>query len=67
MDQEEEAHKLEREIERVKRLAAGVLDRTTSQRLWDFVEELRQRLHQRRAARLPARGGKRRLSGRGSV
>jgi hypothetical protein len=31
--------------------AAGCGDRTTSQRLWDFVQELKQRLQKRRAAR----------------
>ena len=48
--QDDDSQKLEREIERAKRLAAGVADRTTSQRLWDFVEELKQRLQQRRSA-----------------
>ncbi len=51
MDQNDDPRQLETEIERAKRLAAGVGDRTTSQRLWDFIEELKQRLKKRRAAR----------------
>lgn len=51
MDQSDDPRKLELEIERAKRLAQGVADRTTSQRLWDFVEELKQRLERRRAAK----------------
>jgi hypothetical protein len=51
MEQNEDPHELEREIERAKRLAAGVSDRTTYQRLKAFVEELRLRLQQRLAAR----------------
>jgi hypothetical protein len=51
MEQSEDPHELEREIERAKRLAAGVTDQTTYQRLKAFVEELRQRLQQRLAAR----------------
>ena len=44
MDHIEDPDELEREIERAKRLAAGVTDQTTYQRLKAFVEELRQRL-----------------------
>jgi hypothetical protein len=51
MDHIEDPHELECEIERAKRLAAGVTDQTTYQRLKAFVEELRQRLQQRLAAR----------------
>src|ERR1700716_3593866 len=51
MDHIEDPDELEREIERAKRLAAGVTDQTTYQRLKAFVEELRQRLQQRLAAR----------------
>jgi hypothetical protein len=51
MDQHEDPAELEREIERAKRLASSVTDRTTSQRLWGFVEELRQKLQRRVAAR----------------
>ena len=51
MDQDDDPRRLETEIERAKRLATGVGDRTTSQRLWDFVEELKHRLQTRRAAK----------------
>jgi len=51
MNQSEDPRKLELEIERAKRLAKTVDDRTTSQRLWDFIEELKQKLERRRAAR----------------
>ena len=51
MDQIEDPRELEREIERVGRLGSGVIDQTTYQRLKQFVEELRQRLQQRLAAR----------------
>ena len=40
-----------REIERAKRLASSVYDQTTYQRLKAFIEELKQRLQQRLAAR----------------
>ena len=49
--EDNDLRQLETEIERAKRLATGVGDRTTSQRLWDFVEELKQRLQKRRAAK----------------
>lgn len=51
MEQDDDPRRLETEIERAKRLAAGVSDRTTSQRLRDFVAELKQRLQARRTAR----------------
>jgi hypothetical protein len=51
MEQSEDPRELKREIERAKRLAAGVTDQTTYQRLKAFVEELRQRLQQRLAVR----------------
>ena len=51
MDPNEDPGELEREIERAKRLASSVTDRTTSQRLWGFVEELRQKLQRRLVAR----------------
>jgi hypothetical protein len=53
MVQDDDPRRLETEIERAKRLASGVGDRTTSQRLWDLVEELKQRLQKRRAAKRP--------------
>jgi hypothetical protein len=51
MDQIEDPHELEREIERASRLASGITDQTTYQRLKQFVEELRQRLHHLLAGR----------------
>ena len=51
MDQIEDPHELEREIERANRLASGVTDQTTYLWLKQFVEELKQRLQQRLAAR----------------
>jgi Protein of unknown function (DUF2934) len=51
MDQHNDPSELERELERAKRLARSVTDQTTSQRLWRFVEELRQKLQRRVAAR----------------
>jgi len=51
MDQNEDPGELERQIERAKRLASHITDQTTSHRLWRFVEELRQRLQKRLAAR----------------
>jgi hypothetical protein len=56
MDQIEHPSELEREIERAKRLASGIGDQTTYQRLKAFVEELRQRLQQRLAARRSKEG-----------
>jgi Protein of unknown function (DUF2934) len=50
-DSIEDPHQLEREIERANRLAAGVTEQTTYQRLKQFVEELRQRLQDRLATR----------------
>lgn len=51
MDQDDDPRRLETEIERAERLAAGIGDRTTSERLWDFVQQLKQRLQNRRATR----------------
>ena len=39
------AFRKRREIERASRLASGITDQTTYQRLKQFAEELRQRLH----------------------
>ena len=47
----EDPHELEREIERANRLASVVGDQTTYQRLKQFVEELKQNLQGRLAAR----------------
>jgi len=51
MDQMEERRELERKIEQANRIASRINDPTTYQRLRNFVEELRQRLRQRLAAR----------------
>jgi hypothetical protein len=51
MDQMEERRELERKIEQASRIASKVDDPTTYQRLRNFIDELRQRLRQRLAAR----------------
>jgi cell division septum initiation protein DivIVA len=51
MDQMEERRELERKIEQASRIASSIDDPTTYQRLRNFIEELRQRLRQRLAAR----------------
>ena len=52
MDQvEKDPDELQREIERASRLASAVSDQTTYQRLRQFVEELKQNLQRRLAAR----------------
>ena len=51
MDQNEDPRELERKIEQASRIARSVTDQTTYQRLMAWVEELRQRLQNRRAAR----------------
>jgi len=51
MDHMEERRELERKIEQANRIASRINDPTTYQRLRNFVEELRQRLRQRLAAR----------------
>jgi hypothetical protein len=51
MDQGEDPRDLERKIEQASRIASRVNDRTTYQRLTAWVEELKQRLQKRRAAR----------------
>ena len=48
---EDDPDQLQREIGRASRLASAVTDPTTYQRLKQFVEELRQSLHRRLAAR----------------
>ena len=54
MDQIDDPQELEREIERANRLASVVGDQTTYQRLKQFVEELKQNLQGRLAARRSA-------------
>lgn len=51
MDQGEDPRDLERKIEQASRIASRVNDPTTYQRLTAWVEELKQRLQKRRAAR----------------
>jgi hypothetical protein len=51
MGENEDLSELERQIERARRLASHIGDQTTSQRLWGFIEELRQQLQRRVAAR----------------
>ena len=52
MDQlDEDPRDLERKIEQASRIASRVTDQTTYQRLTAWVEELRQRLQKRLAAR----------------
>jgi hypothetical protein len=65
MDQNEDPHELERQIERAKRLASRTTDQTTYQRLSEFVEELRQSCNgaslqggrRKRSERVPANFG----------
>jgi hypothetical protein len=52
MDQSSDPHEIERQLEQAKRLAsAAASDPTTYQRMKEFVEELRQKLQRRLAAR----------------
>jgi hypothetical protein len=51
MDEIEDPRDLERKIEQASRIASRVTDQTTYQRLTAWVEELRQRLQKRLAAR----------------
>jgi len=51
MDEIEDPRELERKIEQASRIARSVTDQTTYQRLMAWVEELRQRLQKRLAAR----------------
>ena len=51
MDQSEDPGELERKIEQAARIASHVNDPTTVERLMAWIEDLKQRLRQRRAAR----------------
>ena len=52
MDQGDDPRELERKIEQVTRIASRLNDQTTVERLWAWVEGLKQRLwHHREAAR----------------
>jgi hypothetical protein len=51
MDQSEDPRELERKLEQASRIASNVGDATTIERLKAWIEDLKQRLHQRREAR----------------
>ena len=51
MDQSEDPRELERKIEQAARIASHVNDPTTVERLKAWIEDLKQKLLQRRAAR----------------
>jgi len=51
MDQSDDPLKLERKIEQAARIASGVSDQTTVDRLRAWIEDLKQRLRQRREAK----------------
>ncbi|MBR0695568.1 DUF2934 domain-containing protein [Bradyrhizobium lablabi] len=51
MGQSSDRRKIERQLEQAKRLASGISDQTTYQRLRAFVEELSEGLRRRIAAR----------------
>src|SRR5712671_4002498 len=51
MDQGEDVRELERKIEQASRIVSAVTDQTTYQRLTAWIDELRQKLQNRLAAR----------------
>jgi Protein of unknown function (DUF2934) len=51
MDQGEDPRELERKIEQASRIVSSVTDQTTYQRLTAWIDELRQKLQNRLAAR----------------
>jgi hypothetical protein len=51
MDQSDDPRELERKIEQAARIASRVTDPTTVERLRAWIEDLKQRLRQRREAR----------------
>jgi hypothetical protein len=51
MDQSDDPRELERKIEQADRIASRVTDQTTVERLRAWIEDLKQRLRQRREAR----------------
>jgi len=51
MDQTEDPRELERKIEQASRIASRINDQTTYERLTAWIEELKQKLRKRRAAR----------------
>ena len=48
MDQSDDPRELERKIEQATRIASRLSDQTTAERLWAWVEGLKQKLRQRR-------------------
>lgn len=50
-EQDEDPYELERKIEKASRLVSAVTDQTTYQRLTAWIDELRQKLQKRLAAR----------------
>jgi DUF2934 family protein len=50
MDQSDDPRELERKIEQATRIASRLTDPTTVERLWAWVEGLKQRLRQRQQA-----------------
>jgi DUF2934 family protein len=56
MDDAEDPLELERKIAQASRISSRITDQTTYERLRAWVEELRQRLGQRRAARRTREG-----------
>jgi hypothetical protein len=50
MDQSEDPRELERKIEQASRIASRLSDQTTVERLWTWIEGLKQKLRQRREA-----------------
>jgi hypothetical protein len=51
MDQSDDPRELERKIEQAARIASGVTDQTTVERLRAWIDDLKQKLLQRREAR----------------
>ena len=51
MDQSDDPHELERKIEQAARIASCVTDQTTVERLRAWIDDLKQKLRQRREAR----------------
>jgi hypothetical protein len=51
MDQSDDPRDLERKLEQASRIASQVNDQTTVERLSAWIEDLKQKLRQRRAAR----------------
>jgi Protein of unknown function (DUF2934) len=50
MDQSDDPRELERKIEQASRIASRLNDETTVERLWAWIEDLKQKRRQRREA-----------------